>query len=764
MERNWRLCSRSESCVRSPGRLSTPRSFLQSAAAPLASILFIYPPTADPTGPYLSIPYLAAAVRAAGHRAQTLDLNLAGCLDLLTAERVTRTADECRARLAALPLDGLGWPEAAEYLALSVAVHDSEQVAAQIEPAVQGLREPRQFYDPERYQEIQTVLDRALALISARYYPLELSFTGYSTPFYLNSAVDIGREAAPDRNPFHESFERHLLPAVQTAAPAVVGISATFNAQLMQALAAAQFVKLRFPEIHVTLGGTAITQLALRTERAEIRKLGRFADSLILFEGENTLTRLLDAIDAGLARPDLQNLLDLRSDLSQFKPVPTALDLNRMPPPDYSGFELDRYLAPEPILYVAPTRGCYWTKCAFCHYGLADTGTAPYRRRDPAQMVEDLKLLQETHSARFFYFSGDLIDPRYLFELADKIIEAGLVIRFTSDLRIERSFGADRCRRLKQAGMVAAAFGTESDSPRLLGLMDKGTRPSENRNVFRQFAEAGIAVQAMTILDFPTETAAEANATLDLIEHNFDTIDLFFMEQFDLEAGSRVFQSPADYGLTEVFYPAGDRFRMRAQYTCERPSKRVRERRALVRRLDRLASRYGRRPYPYAGSVSVAHTLMYFEEHGREIFKRTAEKTDTGIVLDDTSQDWPSARPRLTDNLALCDWPYDLQDLAERVAHYREELEQRRLVEHRDVSRSTYAMLSTGFSPVLPRESYYLLPEVGSPVSIPCWLWMLASCFDGETSVAEAAGTLHVPVREATAAVQALVQRGLLTA
>ncbi|MFH0944837.1 MAG: radical SAM protein [Planctomycetota bacterium] len=726
----------------------------------MASILFVYPPPADPTGPYLSIPYLAAACRARGHQPHAIDLNLESWLDLLSRRRLSRYAEECRARLSALPQGGLAFPESSEYLALSLVVHDADRVADRVEDAVASFRDRERFHDPEEYERSFTTLQRALALVSARFHPLELNFTGYQSPFYLNDAGEIERESGPAFNPFHPTYLEKLLPEVARLRPAVLGISATFNAQLLQAFAIGRLVKEHSTGTVVVIGGTAITQLVLRNERSELAALSPYADLLVLYEGEETLSELLDRVDAGRPPQEgLVNVVRLADAEIAFESRPTAIDISSQPPPEYGLLPLDRYLSPELVLYVAPTRGCYWEKCAFCHYGLTDKGTAPYRRVEVDRFVDGLAELEARHGARFFYFSGDLIDPAYLFKLAQRILERGLDLRFTSDLRIERSFSAEKCRLLKAAGMVAAAFGTESDSPRLLKLMDKGTDPASNRQVFESFSSAGIAVQAMTFLDFPTETTAEAHATLDLLEENIDRIDLFFVEQFDLEAGSRVFRNPQDYGVAEVFHPAGDRFRLRARHVLKRDAKRAEDYQDLASRLERLAAAYGRRPYPYAGSVSVAHTLLYFDRKGRGAFK-DPRATDARRRHARTVENWLEERPVLADGLALCDWPYDLEVLADHTGEILEDLERRREMELRDVGREAYAGLVAGYPGVEPCESYYLLPETGAPVSIPIWLWMLLSCLDGETTVREAARSVEVPLRQAVEAMETLYESG----
>ncbi len=726
----------------------------------MASVLFVYPPTADPTGPYLSIPYLTAACRARGHETAAVDLNLRAWRDLLTRDRLEQIASECRERLRRLPASGLDHEQAQEYLALALCQHDGANIASRVESAVQTMRDPVGFFDPLRYDAAFSILDRAMAMISARYHPLELSFTQYRSPFQLNDASEIAHEAEPARNPFFSSYLEHLFPVIERVRPDVIGFSATFNAQLQQTFSIGRVLKSRYPDVAVVAGGTAITQLVLRGDRTSICELEPFLDAVILYEGEKSLSDVLDRIDAGTPWHDVNNVVSLDPSVPPADRRADHIELDAWPCPDFSDLPLGEYLAPELFLYVAPTRGCYWEKCAFCHYGLTDHGVAPYRRRRVDRFIDDLAELSSKHGARYFYFAGDLIDPAYLFQFADRVIDRGLDIRFTSDLRIERSFSAERCARLRRAGLVAAAFGTESDSPRLLQLMEKGTDPQANRQVFRNFAEAGIAVQAMTFMDFPTETAAEAHATLDLIQKNADAIDLFFVEQFDLEAGSRVFTDPARYDVEEVFYPAGDRYRFHARYVPRVACKSDDEYPKLIRRLDDLSKRYGRRPYPFAGSVSVAHTILYFDRFGRHAFKAPGSNGTSEAKVSDFEV--LRSTPHIPDGYALGDWPYDLEMLADYVGETAQRLSQEREMVLRDVGRRAYEGLVAGLDPVLPRVSYYLFPQVGPPVPIPDWVWRLLSCLDGEVTVAEAAEDLDLSPRHAAEVVRALLLRGYL--
>src|SRR3954467_14883389 len=87
-------------------------------------------------------------------------------------------------------------------------------------------------------------------------------------------------------------------------------------------------------------------------------------------------------------------------------------DLKVLPAPDFDGLPLELYLAPRLVLPYDPTRGCYWGKCTFCHYGLAEVGTASYRERQVERVVEDLRALSSRHGTRYFYLSQDSVAPK----------------------------------------------------------------------------------------------------------------------------------------------------------------------------------------------------------------------------------------------------------------------------------------------------------------------------------------------------------------
>src|SRR5688572_31294053 len=90
-------------------------------------IALIYPPTCDPTAPYLAVPTLSGWLRAHGHEVLPIDANLEGWEHLLSERELRRLGGRVRERrlqLEALP--ALGHTEQLTLAALVGAEADAD--------------------------------------------------------------------------------------------------------------------------------------------------------------------------------------------------------------------------------------------------------------------------------------------------------------------------------------------------------------------------------------------------------------------------------------------------------------------------------------------------------------------------------------------------------------------------------------------------------------------------------------------------------------
>jgi hypothetical protein len=668
------------------------------------NLALIYPPTCDPTAPYLAVPMLTGFLRQHGVQVTPIDANVEAFDRLLQPAALAALRDQLERRLA--ELDGRSTLDHASqraYLALWKARGDAQAAPEGIAEARAVLKDPVRFFDAEAYGRATETLESALRLISAAHAPLELSFSGYRTPFALTTPDEIAADAAEGRDPFHRYIVDDLAPRLRAAKVDAIGISVCFPGQLQPAYTFGLKLKQLLPDVHLTCGGPGMTQLLIKLSGHDLaRALGPF-DSAVVFEGEHSLLRLCEALEAKKPLRGLPNVVHRDPLLgAKYEPGHGSEDLRELPPPDFDGLPLDLYFSPGLTLPYDPTRGCYWGKCTFCHYGLAEVGTASYRERPVERAVEHLTALSKKYGTRHFYLSQDSVAPKTILKLAEEIRRRGLDIKWATDLKPEKYMTAERARVLKEGGAVACALGVESAAPRVLSLIDKGAPISTVKDVIGHLAGAGVAVEAMCFTDFPTETYAEAMATLRFIEENRDGIALYIVGEFDLTEGALVAQEPQKFGLRETYHLDGDLLRTGLFYEEARPSKRGDEPAKIDRALDQLGRGWKLRRYPWAGSLSTAHTVLWYDRFGPDVFRVLSMK---GAESEPFGTRTGSAQARFDlDEVALSD------EEEMRIWH--------QLVrEQRHVSRAAYTALAKVIEPMPPKPRRYSFRAGQPPIA-----------------------------------------------
>jgi hypothetical protein len=662
-------------------------------------IALIYPPSCDPTAPYLAVPMLTGFLRAHGVEVLPIDANVEAYDALLQRRPLAALAERLERRLGRLERRGaLDHAAQRAYVQLWRARGDALAAPHGIAEARAILKDEAAFYDAEHYDHAVETIESALRLVSAAHAPLELGFSGYRTPFALTTPEEIARDAEHD--PFAGWVDEALVPRL--AGVDAIGLSVCFPGQLLPAYLFALRLKRALPDVHLTCGGPGITQLFIRLKGQDLlRALGPF-DSAVVFEGEHALLGLCRALDEKRPIRGLPNVVHRDPLLgARWVPGEGAEDLRALPAPDFDGLPLDRYFSPSLVLPYDPTRGCYWGKCTFCHYGLAEVGTASYRERGAERVVEHLAALQQKYRTHRFYLSQDSVAPKTLVAIARAIAARGLDLRWATDLKPENYLTDERAQILKAGGGVACALGVESANPRVLGLIDKGAPVSTVRATIDRLARAGLAVEAMCFTDFPTETAAEAMETLRFLEDLREQVALYIVGEFDLTHGALVAQAPARFGIAETYQLDGDLLGTGLFYEEARPSKSAADQARVDAALDRLSAGWRLRRYPWAGSLSTAHTMLYYERFGPGVFRELARR--------------PRGAGPLGARTGEAAARFDLDEAA--ASDERELAIWHELVrERRHVSRAAYRALAAAAPPLRPRPRRYRFRAGEAPV------------------------------------------------
>ncbi len=586
--------------------------------------LLIYPPFADPTWPYVSLPTLKGYLGRRGIRAAVRDLNVEAFSFLTEESTIDGWRQHLSARFQALNgRERLTLPEQMEYRRVAEALPLVHQDFGTL---LTVMRDEGSFYDRAAYSAGRDGYEELFRIMEAVYFPFRFSCNRADHlvapwDFDLLDSYIAGRTSPLDR--FYRSRLAELAP------PGFVGISLTFVSQIPETFYLCRLLRDAFPSCFLMLGGACV-DLMVRHGRPQVvdRILG-YVDAIGMQEGEKTLEQLLPLLAGRFPDPAqlaaIPNLITRDPVSGTVHQGPSSvLDLAESAAPDYSDLDLQLYPAPSPMLLYSPTRGCYWNKCSFCGYGFNQSGAHSYREVPVEQAVADLRALQEQLGVANFYFSCDVLAPDYAFRLAQEILDSGLEIYWSTDLRIEAAYTPERCRLLYRSGLRAVAFGIESCSPKVLRLMHKGTTPERIRAVNRNFHQAGISTAWMSFLGHPGEGFKEARATLAMMGAERKVVDQFIVGTFGLTPGSRIACRPEEFGIDSIYFTAGDVFGLFPLYTESNGGANGNDPRFVQQdeQIADLSGRYQLDHYPWAGAISTHHSFLYLLRHGQRVFAK----------------------------------------------------------------------------------------------------------------------------------------------
>ncbi|MFR9779885.1 B12-binding domain-containing radical SAM protein [Micromonospora sp. MS34] len=497
-----------------------------------------------------------------------------------------------------------------------------------VERAIAVMRDPDLFYHHPTYRQAVMAVRRWLTLLSLAGAPAMFDGFGLRTDGAVNysSFADLGDDSVVDliAGPFEPYIRGPFREVLAERRWELVGLSVNYRDQLPIALRLAREIRQCRPDTVIVFGGTEVCDdIKYARDRAGVWSVFRDADLLVPGEGESPLSEILAAIRDSLPLSDMRGVLTRKSDpeanLINYENVST------LPTPAYEVWDWNRYWSPEPVVNYSPTRGCYWNKCTFCDYGLnTDRPTAPSRERSLNRVAEDLAAVAGW--ARSVYFAVDAMSPRYLRTLCERIADEPHHLRWSAELRLERTFPKRSVADLlKAAGCVAVSFGYESGSQRILDLINKGVRIDDVPAILADLAARDIGVQMMGFTGFPSETPVEARETYEFLIRNAELWSLAGIGTFQLTPGSIVARQPDRFGVEVLPAPAADDiqrylpWRMRQDHQPRWPGA------ATDGLTPDLTSKLARcfDDRPFVGGIDSAHSMLYFARYGSGLLPST---------------------------------------------------------------------------------------------------------------------------------------------
>lgn len=283
------------------------------------------------------------------------------------------------------------------------------------------------------------------------------------------------------------------------------------------------------PEILLMLGGHQAK--AMPTQILQDPRM-RTCHALVMGEAE---TRVLELLRDPDARRDLPLVMWL-DPLTQMPAVGRGAasylvpDIDELPFVDRTFLTQDPYEADGRLeANMVGARGCPYN-CSFCGAAASANRDIEIRTRKPANIIEEMRELRAGGVTAFRFVDDLFLGARRVIESmmdAFAAADVGAWAKWdaTGRINVLDRLDDDALRRLASNGLREVALGIESGSDRILDMIDKRITGDMAVRVVTRLLDAGIRVKGYFILGFPTETEAEIDHTVALVERLWEASD-----------------------------------------------------------------------------------------------------------------------------------------------------------------------------------------------------------------------------------------------
>ena len=304
----------------------------------------------------------------------------------------------------------------------------------------------------------------------------------------------IGNWYNREIHPHLQNLYNDYIDRIVDTNPDVIGFSMYYTNETSTNWMAAQ-LKLRLPNCKIIVGGPQVGSMSKRS--------AIFYHHVIEGEGEQVLLDILENIEN--KNPINEKFIRKNSKL--------RLDLDSLPFPDYSDYDLNEYITPGGIS-AEISRGCI-AKCVFC----TEVHFWKYRGRMSGSLLDEVEYQKKHYGGNYVWFIDSLVNGN-LKELRGfclGVIERNLNIKWQGYARCDGRMDLDYYRDLKASGCTQLSYGIESGSQRVLDAMKKEITLDEIESNLQNGHKVGIRAQTNWIIGFPNEDLQGFADTLTLV-------------------------------------------------------------------------------------------------------------------------------------------------------------------------------------------------------------------------------------------------------
>ncbi|MBI5202726.1 MAG: B12-binding domain-containing radical SAM protein [Elusimicrobia bacterium] len=370
-------------------------------------------------------------------------------------------------------------------------------------------------------------------------------------PFGSMQVISALRKAGYDPQFYDIDAQRPSFEQVEAyftkAQPDVLGISAVVSTAYAYTKKLSRMVRRVSPKTRIVLGGNLAASAEILHRLAGI-------DYCAAGEGElvsvNLMNYLKDRLERGLSGDDYEKLktikgltyLDEKGEMT-FTGYEFKIGAEEFEVPDYSILEqfsdiklyvneptvrpdfmadprtFEPHRKGKKMATLLTSKGCV-ARCTFCHRW--DKG---YRAWPTETIMKTVKYLIERYNVGYFQVGDENFgsDKRQINEFIEAIKPYD-VLYDVAGVRV-RTVEPTLLKRLRESGCVAAYYGMETGSPRILEVMEKNISLEQSINGARWTKEAGLFTVYQLVLGMPGENHETIGETIEFLKKTTEILE-----------------------------------------------------------------------------------------------------------------------------------------------------------------------------------------------------------------------------------------------
>jgi radical SAM superfamily enzyme YgiQ (UPF0313 family) len=284
-------------------------------------------------------------------------------------------------------------------------------------------------------------------------------------------------------HPTYEPFLKEHLEVLLADEPDILGFSCYYT-NILPTLWMIKQIRARRPDITIVMGGPECHEKYFKKPKE--------VDYYFVGESEQNILDFLDNWEHGI-KPMSPAIGSLYSD--------TRIDIDSLPYPDYSDFDLTKYWGKNSIC-AEISRGCI-AKCSYC----TEVYYWKFRDRGANNVVDELEYQVKEYGVTFVSFVDSLMNGnlKEFKKFCEELIKRELGFTWWGYARCDGRMDREYYEIMAAAGCQGFNYGIETGSDKVLKAINKKNTVAEiNQNIIDSHA-VGMKVSACWVIGAPGE-------------------------------------------------------------------------------------------------------------------------------------------------------------------------------------------------------------------------------------------------------------------